>query len=208
MHLLDKWQEMMDWPQWVQYGLMILLVGFVFLIFYWVEVIPQKQVLLELKQHQAALQRTLEEKQNVFLHLEQEMAHLEVAQNSLDTLLLLMPEHVEISAFLEKVSQQALMAGVELDSFRMLEEQDKGLYHEIPIDLSIVGSYQELVQFMRILSQSSQVITVHDFNLAPIPAKLSSHYRMREERVLMMRIVVKAYRYKGFEKISNLQPNV
>ena len=197
--LLDK--------QWVQF-LGIGLLAFCFLgAFYVVDTLPQKQLLDSLKQHKIGLQQSVNEKQERLLALKQDMAKTDQGKSSLTQLLQLMPETTDASGFLEDISQKVLEIGLELDSFRMMAEQDKGFYREIPIDLSVVGNYQELAALMPHLSQLSRMITIHDFSITPIPAKMLSHYRPREDKVLIMRVVLKAYQYVGFEKALDIPSN-
>jgi type IV pilus assembly protein PilO len=207
IQLSNKWKEFAYWPQWAQWLSISILAACLLGMFYVVDTLPQKQLLESLQQHQIELQRTLKEKQEALVTLDQDMARLDQEQSGLSQLLKGIPETTEVSGVLEDISQQALAVGLELESFRVMPEQDEGFYKEIPVDISVVGNYQEVAAFMPYLAKLSRIITVHDFNITPIPAKMLSHYRVREDKMLIMRVVLKAYQYIGVEKASDLPPN-
>lgn len=194
---LNRWFENEHCPNWVPF-LLIIMVGLALLgLFYQIDTLSQKQAQAFLRQNEQTLQQRLIEQKALLSQVEQEIAPSEPHEETPPPVLHLMPEDFEMALFLEVLSQQALLAGVEIESFRMMSEQQENFYKAFPVEVSIVGNYHEISFFIKNLSKLSRIVTFHDFNLTPVAAKLLAHYRARSDRLLMMRVVLKTYQYSA-----------
>lgn len=200
-YFFKKWIELLAWPEKTQYIVLITLAASLLGAFYVVDTLPQKQQWVMAKQQNDELHRLVQEKQVALNTLKENRAPLDQEQSRWAHILQLIPDLTDASSILEEISQKVLESGLELESFRMMPEQAKGFYKEIPIDLSVVGNYQELAAFMPHLSQLPRIITIHDFNITPISAKMLAHYRARRDKVLIMRVILKSYQYIGFSQV-------
>jgi len=115
--------------------------------------IQQQKVVLRKNRKLAA---DLPRKQKEYAQLE---LQLRVALN-------LLPKKAEIPDLLESVSWAGKDSGLEFTTFKPLGEKTMGLYAEVPVSLQMVGSYKQLIQFMKRVGEMPRIVNVNGLSIS------------------------------------------
>lgn len=121
----------------------------------------------------------------------EQMKEMEV---SFGALLRQLPSDTEVPGLLEDVTRTGLGSGLEFEEIKLLPEVTQQFYIELPIQISVVGSYHDLATFVSGVASLPRIVTLHDFELKPVGTESSS--------VIRMSVMAKTYRYndKGLDK--------
>lgn len=118
------------------------------------------------------LQRDISESKQRLTKLKEAVAQskklqeeLTLAQQSLEEILIFLPELREIPGILQSVSEMGARAGLEQLLFEPKKEEVKDFYSVIPISLDLRGSFHSIGLFYDELSQFPRVIRVRSFAL-------------------------------------------
>ena len=124
----------------------------------------------------------------------EQLAEMEV---SFGALLRQLPESTEVESLLVDVSQTGLASGLEIKKFKPSEEEKKGFYAELPIELQVSGSFHQLAEFVSGIAALPRIVTIHDMKLSPFSGGGDDANEDEEasgER-LEMSATAKTYRY-------------
>ncbi len=121
----------------------------------------------------------------------EQLAEMEV---SFGALLRQLPETTEVESLLVDVSQTGLASGLEIKRFKPSEEEKKGFYAELPIELQVSGSFHQLAEFVSGIAALPRIVTIHDMNLSPFKEADSDDEEASGDR-LEMSATAKTYRY-------------
>jgi type IV pilus assembly protein PilO len=113
-----------------------------------------------------------------------QMQEMEV---SFGALLKQLPSDTEVPGLLEDITRTGLGSGLEFEEIKLLPEAAQQFYIELPIKITVAGSYHDLATFVSGVASLPRIVTLHDFNLVPVSADTSSKLRMS--------ILAKTYRY-------------
>lgn len=121
----------------------------------------------------------------------QQMAEMET---SFGVLLRQLPSDTEVPGLLEDITRTGLGSGLELEEIKLLEETIQQFYIELPIQISVIGSYHDLATFVSGVASLPRIVTLHDFEIKPVASGDNTKLRMK--------ILAKTYRYndKGLQK--------
>lgn len=108
--------------------------------------------LLNKKAEQEAIAQNLE----AFKQEYQEM------ERALQTAMSQLPNKKEIPTLLENISNLGRESGLELPLFRPSLEQPKDFYAEVPIDIKLLGSFQNMLDFFFYVGALPRIVTVSD----------------------------------------------
>ena len=78
----------------------------------------------------------------------------------LGTVLARLPDRKEIPDLLNTVSELASQSGLRITKFRQLEERLQDHYAEVPVELSMVGTYHEVAAFFDRIPRLNRLINV------------------------------------------------
>ena len=81
-------------------------------------------------------------------------------------LLKVLPTTAEIPSFLQSLHAQAELAGLNILMFSKAKEIRRGFYAEIPVHLSIVGTYHQIMKFFYSVGNLKRIVTARDLLLA------------------------------------------
>jgi len=104
--------------------------------------------------------KDLPRKKKEFAKLEKQ---LKVALNML-------PKKSQIPDLLEGVTRAGTNSGLEFSTFKPLGEINKQFYAEVPVDLSVTGSYRQLATFLKRVGQMPRIVDVKNLTLAQAKA--------------------------------------
>ena len=98
-----------------------------------------------------------------------------------------LPSDTEVPGLLEDITRTGLNSGLEFEGIKLLPEITQQFYIELPIQMSVLGRYEDLATFASAVSSLPRIVTLHDFELKPDGASGSSRLRLN--------ILAKTYRY-------------
>ena len=114
--------------------------------------------------------------------LRQQMVDMEA---QFGALLRQLPSDTEVPGLLEDITSTGIGAGLEFDSINLQPKIQREYYIELPIQISVRGSYHELGGFVSGVAGLPRIVTLHDFQIQPVGGDQ-----------LDMNILAKTYRYR------------
>ena len=132
---------------------------------------------------------SLRAKANRLQQLENELADSKEMFNSKAALL---PEDEEIPKLLKDISSLGTAAGLDFLSFKPMPAQPKDFYAEIPIAISLKGTYHSIGNFLDRVSKLERIVAVGDL-------KMGSPTREKNEMILKADCQLLTYRYSNEE---------
>jgi type IV pilus assembly protein PilO len=124
--------------------------------------------------------------------LENQLKQIEI---SFGTLLKQLPTKSEMDSLLTEINQAGIGRGLQFELFRPAGEVKTDQMAELPIQIRLTGTYNELAAFVTDVSQLSRIVTISDISLTPAGDAKSNR--------LVMMATAKTYRaLEAEEKIS------
>jgi type IV pilus assembly protein PilO len=115
-------------------------------------------------------------------------------ERSFGALLRQLPGKTEVPNLLVDISQTGLSAGLEEKLFHPQPEQKKDFYAELPIKISLTGSYHQFGEFVSGIAALPRIVTLHDIE---IKTATKDAYDQ-----LTLDLVAKTYRYLDEDEIA------
>ncbi|MFJ2715053.1 type 4a pilus biogenesis protein PilO [Pseudomonas sp. NPDC087346] len=150
---------------------------------------------LQLKRlEEGALKEQFASKAHLSANLELYTQQMKEMENSFGVLLRQLPSDTEVPGLLEDITRTGLGSGLEFEEIKLLPEVTQPFYIELPIQITVTGSYHDLATFVSGVAGLPRIVTLHDFELAPASPDGGTKLRMS--------ILAKTYRYndKGLDK--------
>jgi len=115
-------------------------------------------------------------------------------EESFGALLRQLPSDTEVPGLLEDITRTGLGSGLEFEQIKLLPEVTQQFYIELPIQISVLGRYEDLATFASGVASLPRIVTLHDFEIKSAATDESS--------ILRMSVLAKTYRYndKGLKK--------
>ena len=115
-------------------------------------------------------------------------------ETSFGALLRQLPSDTEVPGLLEDITRNDMDSGLEFEQIKLLPEVTQQFYIELPIQISVLGRYEDLATFASGVASLPRIVTLHDFEMIPVEGDSASRLRMS--------VLAKTYRYndKGLQK--------
>src|SRR5688572_19636190 len=116
------------------------------------------------------LRKTFQEKHSKAINLsvyEQQLADIE---RSFGALLRQLPGKTEVPNLLVDISQVGVGAGLEEKLFQSAAEVKKDFYAELPIKITLTGSYHQMGEFVSGIAALPRIVTLHEITIKPLSA--------------------------------------
>lgn len=143
---------------------------------------------IELETHQTKekeLRKTFETRAKKAANLEAYKQQLAQMKESFGTMLKQLPSKTEVAELLVDISQTGLASGLEFKTFKPQAERPLDFYAELPISITVTGTYSELGEFVSGVAALPRIVTLHNFSIKPIG----------KSDKLTMSLTAKTYRY-------------
>jgi type IV pilus assembly protein PilO len=160
-------------------------------IFVWDEQVPELQKHEDTEQ---ALRTEFKTKHAKAVNLAVYKQQLQDIERSFGALLRQLPGKTEVPNLLVDISQTGLSAGLEEKLFQPQAEQKKDFYAELPIKISLTGSYHQFGEFVSGIAALPRIVTLHDIE---IKTATKDAYDQ-----LTLELTAKTYRYLDEDEIS------
>jgi len=122
----------------------------------------------------------------------QQLADIE---KSFGALLRQLPSKTEVPNLLVDISQTGLAAALQEKLFQPGQEVKRDFYAELPIKITLTGSYHDFGAFVSGIAALPRIVTLHDIQIAPLE-KTSGFDQLQLE------LTAKTYRYLDEDEIA------
>ncbi|MCO7224478.1 type 4a pilus biogenesis protein PilO [Pleionea sp. CnH1-48] len=184
--------NMGSWPLPVKVLTGAIVFGLVILLGYQFFISDDEDTLAREVRKEAQLKQEYEQKYEKAVHLEAYIEQMKSIQSSFKTLLKQLPRSSEVAGLVDEVTYAANGAGLEVKSMKLKEEQDRDIYIEKPIEISVTGSYHQLAEFVSRVSNLPRIVTLHNFEITVTDKEV---FGAPNEKMLVMNVTAKTYRY-------------
>ena len=140
--------------------IILMVIGFYFLYYqpYEEEVAQLNAELKQLQEKREEFEVLKNERAEVLSRLEKLKRELLVAREQL-------PADAEVPSLLQRIHNQAKTAGLEITRFKRVEDVNKNYYTEIPVEMKLSGSFDELANFFYYLGRMTRIVNVREITM-------------------------------------------
>jgi type IV pilus assembly protein PilO len=160
-------------------------------VFVWDEQRPELQRREDTEQ---ALRQEFKTKHAKAVNLEVYKTQLKDIERSFGALLRQLPGKTEVPNLLVDISQSGLSAGLEEKLFQPQPEQKKDFYAELPIKISLTGSYHQFGEFVSGIAALPRIVTLHDIEIKSVNKDAYDQ--------LTLELTAKTYRYLDEDELA------
>lgn len=139
---------------------LLVVAGFVYLFY-----IPKQEEYKSLQKNDVSLQSKLQEDQRIANDLPKFKNEYEKMQRQLEKSLMELPNKKEIPTLLTSIASLAKDQGLDILRFRPMAETSKGFYAEVPVELKLSGSYNELAMFFFLVGDMSRIVNISNLKI-------------------------------------------
>lgn len=161
---------------------------------YWFDTQDQIDALERARQSEERLKKDFETKQAKAANLDAYRQQMVEMEESFGTMLRQLPSKTEVPDLLVDVTQAGLASNLAFDLFKPGTEIPRDFYAELPIDLTVKGSYHSFGEFVGAVAALPRIVTIHDINIGPADKAGSA--------TLIMQANARTYRYLDEEEIA------
>jgi type IV pilus assembly protein PilO len=125
----------------------------------------------ELKAEQVKLSdltTQIQENKKIADNLPKYKKDFEQLKTDLDSALTELPNQKEIPSLLTSVTSKGKDAGLDFLTFKPKPEEPKDFYSEVPVDISVSGSYLNLANFFVAVGSLPRIVNISNVNVADI----------------------------------------
>ena len=143
---------------------------------------------LDLKrEEESTLKEQFAGKARMAANLDLYTQQLKEMESAFGVLLRQLPGDTEVPGLLEDITRTGLGSGLEFEEIKLLPEVAQPFYIELPIQITVTGGYHDLATFVSGVAGLPRIVTLHDFDLAPVSPQGAPKLRLS--------ILAKTYRY-------------
>jgi type IV pilus assembly protein PilO len=132
------------------------------------------------------------------VNLEVYKQQLKDIERSFGALLRQLPGKTEVPNLLVDISQSGLSAGLQEKLFQPQPEQKKDFYAELPIKISLTGSYHQFGEFVSGIAALPRIVTLHDIEIKSVNKDAYDQ--------LTLDLTAKTYRYLDEDELAVSEP--
>lgn len=183
-----------QWPIAVKIGV---ITGMSFLIIalgYWLIIKDNFEQYDTLQLQEITLKEEFEKKHNLASNLQAYRNQLQLMNERFGTMLKQLPAKNEMPGLLEEISKTGVTSGLKFELFAPQPELAHDFYIELPIKITVVGTYMQLAVFLSRVAEMNRIVTLHEFS---IQGESSKDSKSISEDELVMNITAKIYRYRA-----------
>lgn len=190
-------QDVGSWPLPVKAVACVLVICVILFAGYKVDIEGLRATIEQEKSKEVDLLADLEKKQKKAANLDALKTQMEEMQQSFGDMLRQLPNKTEVAGLLVDISQTGLAAGLEFKLFKPGREQPSEFYAELPIQISVIGTYHQFGEFISGIASLPRIVTTHDIQIKEQGAK-----KGQTGGLLIMTATVKTYRALDEEELD------
>jgi type IV pilus assembly protein PilO len=161
--------------------------------FVWTDRMPLLQQREDQEQQLRSEYRSKHAKAVNLVLYKQQLADIE---KSFGALLRQLPSKTEVPNLLVDISQTGLAAALQEKLFQPGQEVKKDFYAELPIKITLTGSYHEFGAFVSGIAALPRIVTLHDIQITPTEKSAGSFDQ------LQLDLTAKTYRYLDDDELA------
>jgi type IV pilus assembly protein PilO len=155
--------------------------------------LPQTEDLEKRQGEETALRKQFVDKKTQAVNLDLHVKQLADIEKQFGTLLRQLPSKNEMDGLLSDINQAGTGRGLQFDLFRPASQEKIGdFYAELPIDIRVTGTYQDIGAFTSDVAKMPRIVTLSGITLAPT----------KDGTQLQMDAVARTYRYLDDDEIA------
>lgn len=174
------------WPGPLKVIVLIVAFGAALAAGYFFYLTPRLEEHAQLQAKEQTLRQEFEEKAGDAANLEELKQQRIEMEDSFGALLRQLPSDTEVPGLLEDITLTGLDAGLSFNVIDLQAERQAEFYIELPIAITVEGSYHDMGTFVSGVANLSRIVTLHDFQINPAG---------RGGENLRMQIEARTYRY-------------
>lgn len=206
MALQDKLQELQnfdinsldmndpgDWPMPVKVIALILAFGLAIAGGYFGYLTGKLESLDRVTRQEDSLRSEFERKARDAANLHLLRRQQQEMEESFGALLRQLPTDTEVPGLLEDITMTGLDSGLQFSAIDLQSERTAEFYRELPIQITVTGTYHNMGAFVSGVANLSRIVTLHDFTITP---ERGGRGRGDGESQLTLQIQARTYRYQ------------
>ncbi len=155
-------------------------------------ILKDKQAeLTKLEQKEVELKQIFEIKQAKAVNLEAYKEQLAEMRVMFSSMLEQLPKKSEVPDLLVDITRTGLINGLEFELFKPEDERPVDFYAELPIQMTVTGTYHQFGEFVSGVAALPRIVTLHDISMGPMNPATGK---------MTMNITAKTYRYFDDDK--------
>jgi type IV pilus assembly protein PilO len=162
---------------------------------YWFVIADELQERDAARRQEESLRQTYLAKKQLALNLDVYRKQMEEIQESFGSLLRQLPNTTEVPDLLVDITQAGLGRGLEFSLFRPEPEKPRDFYAELPISLTVSGTYHELAEFISDVAALPRIVTFGNISITS-----------GKGDKLSMQAIARTYRYLDSSEVKAAAP--
>jgi type IV pilus assembly protein PilO len=150
------------------------------------------------------LRAEFEEKAAKAANLEAYKEQIVELESLLDAQLRQLPNSNEVANLLDDISFIAQDNGLTLASIKWEKEVQKEIYTELPMNIHVTGTYEQLGSFAADTAALPRIVTIDKFDLSRVDLK-NKDGKVVDSELLDMKLIAKTFRYNEIQAKQNQQ---
>ena len=188
-----SFKEIGTWPIPIKIASMVILFAVLMFLGYWFDWSNQLDELNTAKTEESKLWDQFIVKKKQAVNLDTYRQQLKEIEQAFGALVRQLPNKSEMDALLTDINQAGLGRGLQFELFKPGQEITKEFYAELPINISVSGSYHDLGAFTSDIAQLPRIVTLSNISISEKDPKSDR---------LTMDAVVHTYRYLDENEIA------
>ncbi len=182
-----------SWPTPVKTVIIVIACAAALALGYFLDIKNQQNTLERSERKEITLKQDFEIKQAKAVNLDAYRQQMKEMKESFGAMLRQLPSKTEVEHLLVDISQTGLASGVEFKLFKPEKEQFTEFYAELPIKISMTGTYHQFGSFVSGVAALPRIVTLHNIVIRGGKDKGAN---------LTMDLTAKTYRYLDEDEVS------
>ena len=179
-----------SWPTLVKIIVWVFVFSAVLALGYFQDISDLQTQLTQVEVKEQDLKKEFSRKAFQAANLENYRKQMIEMKESFGALVSQLPSDTEVPGLLEDITNKGRENGLEIKSIKLQSERSLEFYIELPISISVVGTYHDMAAFVSGIAGLPRIVTLHDFSIKDLG-----------EGNLEMNITARTYRYKDVEEV-------
>jgi type IV pilus assembly protein PilO len=158
--------------------------------------LPKHKMLTDLKVQHAKLQVEVDEKVKIANNLPKIQKEFNDLNLELEKALTELPNSKEIPSLLTSITSLGKSAGLDFLVFKPKPEVVKDFYAEVPVDITIAGSYLSVANFFMSVANLPRIVNISNVDFAEVK-------NVNNRMMTKVNCLATTFRFLGKEEIKN-----
>lgn len=162
----------------------------------WFVYMPKHRELIELREQQVKLQAEVDEKTRIANNLPKVQKEYSNLNLELDKALTELPNSREIPTLLTTITATGKSAGLDFLVFKPKPEVKKDFYAEVPVDITVAGSYYSVANFFAAVANLPRIVNIANVDFTEVKS-------VNNRMMTKVNCLATTFRFLGKEEIKN-----